>query len=66
MNSEGGVGFDYEIFENGVWEWGIEEKQGMSRYDYVQCRWSAHNGLYEKQKGRRRERTSHDRRTRDH
>ena len=31
----GGVGFDYEVSENRVREWGIEEKQGMSRYDYV-------------------------------
>ena len=32
---EQGAGFDYQVFENRVREWGIEEKQGMSRYDYV-------------------------------
>jgi len=49
VNREGGVGFNYEIFKNGVWEWGIEEKQGMPCYDYVQGRWSVRSGLDEKQ-----------------
>lgn len=35
MNRKGGVRFDHEIFEYGVWEWGIEKEQSVSCYDYV-------------------------------
>ena len=35
MSREGGIGLDYEVFENRVWEWGIKEKHSMGRYHYV-------------------------------
>ena len=31
---QGRVGFGYEVFEDKVREWGIEERQSMSRYNY--------------------------------
>ena len=35
MDREGGIGFNYEVFENGIWKCGMEEEESMSCYDYI-------------------------------